>query len=392
MRLLVGTSTNTDARTAASEAMAASRTQAVAPAFALVFATDRYDPTMLSSAITSELGAVPWAGSTAAGVIADGKLHYDGIAVGLVSGDDVRVGFGIGGPVSTDPMEAGRSAASEALRRLGRTVSGNRTIIVIADALGGRADEIVDGIVRETGAGVVCVGGVVGDDLRQISTTQFAQGQAFTDRVIVIAIESASRLGAGVQHGWRPYGPPAMVTTSHGSLVEKLEYENALSVYNETIASSGEVFTDGDFASFGANHPLGIPQSEDYVIRDAISKCPNGSVRCIGSVPEGCMVRVMVSDPQSLIEAARCAASNARDALGEAPAGALVFDCASRAPLLGEAFAQELATVQATLGPSVPTIGCLTYGEVGALGRSVPQFHNKAVVVLALPPGSEPAS
>jgi hypothetical protein len=70
----------------------------------------------------------------------------------------------------------------------------------------------------------------------------------------------------------------------------------------------------------------------------------------------------------------------------------LVFDCASRAPLLGEAFAQELATVQATLGAAVPTIGCLTYGEVGALGRSVPQFHNKAVVVLALPTGSEPAS
>jgi hypothetical protein len=183
-----------------------------------------------------------------------------------------------------------------------------------------------------------------------------------------------------------------MVTTSHGSLVEQLEYESALAVYNETIASAGEVSATGDFASFGANHPLGIPQSEDYVIRDAIAKCPNGSMRCIGRVPEGCMVRVMVSDPQSLIDAARAAAATAREALGEAPVGAFVFDCVSRGPLLGQEFARELATVQATLGPQVPTLGCLTFGEVGALGRSVPQFHNKAVVVLALPPGAEPPS
>jgi hypothetical protein len=392
MRLLVGTSTNADARIAAGEAIAASRTRALAPVFALVFATDDYDATALASAMTAELGAVPWAGSTAAGVIADGKLYERGIAVGLVSGDDVRVGFGVGGPVSTDSAEAGRTAAADALRRLGGAPSGNRTVIVIADALGGRAEEIVEGIVRETGAGVVCVGGVVGDDLRQTTVTQFAQGQAFTDRVIVIAMESAARVAAGVHHGWRPHGPPAMVTTAHGSLVEQLEYESAVAVYTETIVSAGDAAaTNGDFASFGANHPFGIAQSEDYVIRDAIAKCPNGSVRCIGCVPEGCMVRVMVSDPESLVEAARSAASTARNALDDAPSGALVFDCASRVPLLGDAFPSELAAVQATLGSSVPTLGCLTFGEVGALARSVPQFHNKAVVVLALPPGSEPS-
>jgi hypothetical protein len=32
----------------------------------------------------------------------------------------------------------------------------------------------------------------------------------------------------------------------------------------------------------------------------------------------------------------------------------------------------------------VPLLGCLSYGEIGALGRGGPQFHNKTAVVLAL--------
>ena len=56
--------------------------------------------------------------------------------------------------------------------------------------------------------------------------------------------------------------------------------------------------------------------------------------------------------------------------------------------LVAEKISADLAAVvkrlAAELDRSVPLIGCLSYGEIGALGRGGPQFHNKTAVVLAL--------
>jgi hypothetical protein len=53
--------------------------------------------------------------------------------------------------------------------------------------------------------------------------------------------------------------------------------------------------------------------------------------------------------------------------------------------MLGERLADELCACQEALGAQVPLLGCLTYGEVGAFGSRMPLFHNKTMVVLALP-------
>jgi hypothetical protein len=92
----------------------------------------------------------------------------------------------------------------------------------------------------------------------------------------------------------------------------------------------------------------------------------------------------MEGDREAILGAAREAAQAALGAVGAPVAGAFVFDCISRSLMLGEAVREELATFLAELGPGVPVMGCLTFGEVGALGRGVPQFHNKTAVVLAM--------
>jgi hypothetical protein len=56
-----------------------------------------------------------------------------------------------------------------------------------------------------------------------------------------------------------------------------------------------------------------------------------------------------------------------------------------RSLVLGEALDDELRAIQQGLGSGVPLMGCLSFGEIGGLGRAAPQFHNKTAVVLALP-------
>src|SRR6185295_2355942 len=122
-------------------------------------------------------------------------------------------------------------------------------------------------------------------------------------------------IGAGIRHGWRPYGPPTMVTKAAGAVALELEYESAFDVYSRQVTGKGDSVTKDSFAAFARTHPLGIPQADgEHVIRDPLAVDPGGGLRCVAEVPDGCLVRVMEGDPEALLSAALAAAEAARAA------------------------------------------------------------------------------
>jgi hypothetical protein len=385
--LHVGKSSATDARVAAREAVREALEGAEAPVFALVFSTDQYDHELLATSLSAELGDVPWAGCCTAGVFAGNTLLTQGLAIGVISSSDLRVGVGIGGPVSVDGRMAGQTAVAAAIAAVGGTSAGrHRAMIVLPDALTGNAVDVVRGAAAEAGTGISWAGGGAGDNLRFVQTAQYAHGRAFHDRAIAIFIDANRPFGSGLRHGWRPYGAPTTVTKTQGARVQSLDYESAFDVYRRTVERRGDKVTLDSFAAFSMTHPLGIPQADgEHVIRDPLAVEDDGSLRFIAEVPDGSIVRVMEGDRNALIAAALAAATDARTALGGEMAGAFVFDCISRSMILEGEIKDELAALQEGLGANVPMIGCLTFGEVGGSGTGVPQFHNKTAVVLTLP-------
>jgi hypothetical protein len=387
MRLSTGVSAAADTELAVREAVRGALHDATVPAFAFVLCTDQHDPDKVARSVDAELGEISWAGCCTAGVFVGTEILRRGIVVGVLSGRDARFGVGLGGPVSGDARDAGRTAAAEALAALGALKPGyGRTLIVLPDALTGNAAEVIRGAADEAGAGLVWAGGGAGDNLRFVRTAQFAHGTAHSDHVVIVAIDADRALAAGVRHGWRPYGPPTQVTRAEGATAIELQYEPAFEVYRRTAASRGDTVTRDRFAAFAMTHPLGFPKANgEYVIRDPLAVDDNGGLRCVAEVPDGCLVRVMEGDREDLIVAGRAAATEARDGIGGALGGALVFDCVSHYLMLGEGMGEELSAIKGGLGQAVPILGCLTFGEVGALGPSAPQFHNKTAVILALP-------
>jgi hypothetical protein len=386
-RILVGASSLPDAQKAAQEAVTTAMRSSERPAFALVLSTDQYDADALAKALTRELAGVQWAGCCTAGVFAGSRLLRQGLVVGVVDSPSVRVGVGVAQPVSRDARRAGVLAAARALEAFPPSVpSGwSRALLVFPDALTGNAADVVRGAVEVGGTGVVWAGGGAGDNLRFVRTAQFSGGCAYSDSAVVVAIDSPARMATGIRHGFRPYGPPTMVTRAEGMIVAELEYEAAFSVYQRTAQTRGHRVSLDGFASFAMSHPLGIPQADgEHVIRDPLRVERAGGLYCVGEVPDGCLIRMMEGDHEGLIGAAREAATTAKMAVGGPLAGAFVFDCISRCLLLGDTVGDELSTFESELGGRVPVMGCLTFGEVGALGRGVPQFHNKTAVVLAM--------
>ncbi|MFT3767439.1 MAG: FIST C-terminal domain-containing protein [Minicystis sp.] len=387
MKLHTGMSAKAETDAAVQDAVRAALCDADSPAFALVLCTEQYDPERLAAAVNAELGSIPWAGCCAAGVSIGTEFLVRGIVVGVLGGRGQRFGVGLGGPVSQDARGAGRTAVAQAFAPLGALQPDHsRALIVLPDALTGNAAEVVRGAAHEAGAGMVWAGGGAGDNMRFVCTTQFALGAAHSDRVVIIAIDADGPIAAAIRHGWHPYGPTTQVTRAQGATAIELDYESAFDVYRNAATRNGDAVSRKEFAGFAMTHPLGVPQANgEYVIRNPLAVEESGGLRCVAEVPEGSLVRVMQGDRRDLLGAARAAAAAAREGVARALGGAIVFDCVSRYQIHGDHMRDELSAIQAGLGDDVPLLGCLTFGEVGAIDGGAPQFHNKTAVVLALP-------
>jgi hypothetical protein len=384
--LRIGTSVHADVGVAVAEAAGSALAASRSPAFAFVLATFDYAPDALASAACASLGAVRWAGALTHAVLVGSTPLTRGVAVGVIDSARVRVGVGIGGPASEGARAAGRIAASEALARMPLPPADrSRAMILLADTATCDAGEALHGALSVAGAGIGWGGGGTGPGPSGAPGALFAGGAALRDRVIAIALDGPARIGVGVQHGWAPTGAPAMVTRAVGPVLVRLDDAPAFETYRAAADERGEILDARNFVAFATTHPLGTPQADgEYLIRDPISVDADGAIHLVASVPDGALVRVMEGTASTLVAAAGVAARTAREDAGGRVAGALVFDCVSRFAMLGDRLTEELDACQAALGPAVPLLGCLTFGEVGALGARMPQFHNKTMVVLAL--------
>lgn len=387
MRLHVGTSTEAGADAAVKAAARAALARCTSPALALLFATPGRPAEAVADAARRELGTLPWAGIVTPAILAGSTVVRSGIAVGVIDSDRVHVRIGAAGPMNGDARGAGRRAVQEALRDLPLPPADrSRAILLFCDTDRCDAAEVVHGALSIAGAGVAWCGGGTGAVEAGARSGQFAHGRALRDHVVAVALDCPSRVGAGIQHGWQPTGPPAMVTRASGCVLERLEHRPAFEIYRAAAEDRGQHVDVEQFSRFAMRHPLGIPQADgQYLIRDPLAVDANGALRFMANVPDGALVRVMEGTATMLVEAATVAASMARADAGGPIGGALVFDCISRSMMLGERLDEELSACHAALGGDVPVLGCLTFGEVGAFGARMPQFHNKTMVVLALP-------
>jgi hypothetical protein len=387
MLLRIGTSTEADAGTAMAEAARTALSAAASPAFALVFSTFGYGAQEIALAANRELGSTPWAGVTTPAILADGHVMPRGVAVGILDCKRMRVRVGAPEVTSADAREAGRHAAREALADMPLPPTDrSRAMLLFADTATHDAAEVVHGALSVGGAGIAWCGGGTGSLDPGTTAAQFAKGTALRGNVVAVTLDCHARVGVGIKHGWQPTGPPAMVTRANGTLVEQLEHRPAFDIYRAAAEEVGQHLEANDFVRFARSHPLGIPQADgEYLVRDPLALEAAGALRFLAGVPDGAIVRVMEGTPAMLVEAARAAASMAKKDVDAKVGGALVFDCISRYLMLGDRLQDELSACQGALGSDVPVLGCLTFGEVGAFGSRLPQFHNKTMVVLALP-------
>jgi len=387
----VGTSSDTDPYRAGQ--LAASRALAGPdPRLLVVFCSIRLDPSAVLAGIKSVAAGVPLIGCSSGAEISMAGPGRGLVAVTAIGGP----GFTVRTSAATGTRKAPREGGIEVARDAFAGMDGaNQLMLLLTDGIAEEQELIIGGVYEMLGAGVPLAGGAAGTALLADGATpntfHLYDDDVLTDAVVGAAIASDGPFGVAMRHGFREVGEPMVVTRSRMGRIYTLDNRPALHAYLDRLGAPPEAYHDrAAFVAFSRLRPLCVLRRATEEVRFVTEHADldEGSLVCVGDVPEGGVVWPLQSDPDSTIEAVDGAWAAASEGLGGRPAlGFIAFDCGVRQEVLsqaptGDRVAEEVSRMARQAG-DLPFTGFYTWGEI-ARTRGVNGLHHQSLVVLAV--------
>ncbi len=259
------------------------------------------------------------------------------------------------------------------------------TALILIDGLMDQKQSLLEALYQKLGSKVQYLGAGAGSLSLKQQPCVFNKDGVFQDAAIISFINA--KVGIGVKHGWEELEGPLVATDVDHQVIKELNWKPAFEVYKEVVEfDTKKRFSDGSFFDLAKAYPFSqFKKGVENVVRDPISVNEDGSIQCLGDIPENAILNVLKGDPDSLVGAAKQAAKDSLNSYGDAFKDSFIIDCISRVLFLEKEFKRELAAINDVMTPTgqKPSEGVLSLGEVSFLGRGYLEFLNKTVVVSA---------
>lgn len=339
------------------------------PRLAIVLATPPYQAAPLLDGMVADLHGTPLIGSTTPVLLTAHGLHTQGVGLLVIAGDDVTCATG-----SVTLAEGAASFDMTALAEQLFTQSdpaARRALIVLSHRYPGCSKEWLRSLQRHLHPRACLAGGALVGALRDSDSQLYYQDQSLMSGVVAALLGGAIRVGSGAAHGWHPIGAPRRTTQAKGRVIRTIDGAPAVGLYRDYFGQSVVQDVIGEpLPRMTVTYPLGITgtvQAEQPLVRTVQSIAQDGSLLCLGDVPQGTWARLMIANRESVLYSATRAASLAVAQVRDVRC-ALVLDSFARHRLLGSQAGDEVPALQRILGTKTPLLGGLTQMEI------VPQY------------------
>ena len=259
--------------------------------------------------------------------------------------------------------------------------SGRPTLFMIFDSMLPNVGSILDDIYLALANRVEYAGVSAGSESFQPMPCLFDATRVVGDGVLGLLLPPA--MTPLQEHGFIQPEHSMGATSTRGNRIATLDWRPAFVVYQEIIkAQFGIDLTPENFYQYGVHYPFGLLRANgDVVVRIPVALEADGSLHCIGEIPENALLVLLQAPPAGGNACIGHLAESLAAAHGPlAGKPLLAFYCAGRRMHLGEKAQDELqqlaeATGATTLG------GVLSLGEIGNTVRGgYPMFHNATLV------------
>ncbi len=348
---------------------------AAAPGLGLVISSHQYQAREVLNGVNSLLGDAPTIGFSSPAGLTDTGQHPHSVIVALLSGDFLAEAHWLPGYA-----QSGRDTASKLMQLLPARIEG-QSMLFFADGFNGDAEQFCSSLPNN---GLLLAGALSSGDLHTGTTYQIAGSQTGSGALAAAFLRGNLRIGIGYDHGWDPVGSQFRVTRSRGFWLRTLDGRPASETYAQLFGYPARDWAFPPLNHLARLYPLGVEQGDDLIVRAPIRVEADGSFRMNAAIRDGIDAYLLVGSRVACERAARQAAQQALLQLGDAkPAFALVLVDVAWQMLLKAQPGAEIAAIQEILGTKVPVAGGYTLGQVVPGVRSVPQFLNQHIVVIA---------
>lgn len=367
------TSANTEEAVSAAYAKVA-RELGGAPDWLAVHASVEHDSAVLVDTLHKIAPAIPVHGGTSClGVMTEAGFHTaDGVGLGLFGLSDSAGRYGVGAAGgSSNPRALGAVAAREALAAAGRPDESPDLIWLTCAP--GFEEQVLQGIEDTIGPNIPIAGGSAADNTIEGHWKQFANGEVYSDGVVVTAMFPSTGVHSFFWSGYYTTEHRGTVTKASGRTIHTIDNRPAAEVYNEwTYGSIQDSLSGGNVLANTTLHPIGrrakkIGGVTFYRLSHPESVTPEGGLSLFTNVEAGENIVLMAGSQLDLVARSGVVARHALKKGSLAPdqvAGGLVIFCAGCMLAIQDRMEEVVANVREALGGN-PFLGAFTFGEQG---------------------------
>ena len=362
-----------------------------------------------------------WAGCTTGGEISPMGSTKESVVVLTITSEYTRFGIGIGENIGKNPKEAGISATKHALKDIKlnkemdsymqyvktkkfgpeQLVKMNPYSIILLGKGAEKGimpmipkmydiDALLQGVIEAIGTQVPIIGGGAFDDWIMKKNYTFANGEAYDEAIIVIAVFSNLYFASGLAHGFKPTKHAYFITDSGKSFgsyyVRKINGINAVDAYARDLKISAydTKIPPVEWCKTSFRHPFGFidPSGESWIRIPGSTMM--GRLWFSMEMKQGIDYTLMNATDNDLLNATKEAAQKAVSRIkGKKPAIAIIFSCGTRNLYLGKKISKEIDIFKKYF-KGVPIIGFYTFGEFGGTTGYKMGTHNESITLLVI--------
>ncbi|WP_397447015.1 FIST signal transduction protein [Polaribacter sp. R77954] len=241
--------------------------------------------------------------------------------------------------------------------------------------------QLTIGMNTATEDNLLITGALCGDGARFETTLASYNQKPKEGEIVVVGLYGDTlEVSFATNGGWTPFGPERVVTKSEDNLLYELDNKSALDLYKKYLGEKSK-----ELPGAALLYPLKVKSSDEKksIVRTILNiNEDQNSMILAGDIKEGSKVQLMMTNVDSIVNAAEVGALKALNYRENKPDLAILVSCIGRKLVLDQRVEEEVEEVVEVIGKEVTVCGFYSYGEIAPFnGEKNCQLHNQTIVI-----------
>ncbi len=254
-------------------------------------------------------------------------------------------------------------------------------VFIISDGSYINGSQLTIGINSASSSNLLVTGALCGDAARFEKTLSSYNENPKEGEIVAIGLYGDTlEVSFATNGGWAPFGPERLVTKSEDNILYEIDYKPALDLYKTYLGSKSK-----ELPGAALLYPLNVKSkdSNKSIVRTILNiNEEDNSMILAGDIVEGSQVQLMMTNVDSIVNAAETGAEQALKSRKNKPELALLVSCIGRKLVLDQRVEEEVEEVIEVIGKNALVSGFYSYGEIAPFEDEKDcQLHNQTMTI-----------